>query len=780
VAIEITDSAAPVTFLGAFTVTSLPMTLTPNSGPPGTILSIAGSGFTPNITGWVWFDSNRDGVRNAGEPQVSVTTTSAGTFPAGVTLGAATVAAGDYLVLADIPGGEPKEAAATFTVTTPTLTPAPVSGPPGPPTIPIVLGGTNIVIGGTNYAPLTAGVVWMDIPGGTNIAGQRDAGEPFANVTTDGAGAFVGATFACPSVPGTVAGVVYNLQADIPAGGVVEVTNTFSVTSIGINNPITGAPGTVIAISGAGFPALQTGWAYLDSNPVNTTRDPVEAQIGFATTAAGEIPGGLTLTVPAGTAVGSYFVRFDVATNTAVVAVPFTVPAPTGTVTIPPTGPGTIITVAGTGFAVNTAGNVWVDLPGGTANVRDPLEPQVAVLSDATGIIPATVLSVPPLPGAAGAGVNYPVLFDVPAGLPIESSPNYTVVSTINIAPIAGPIGTPIAITGGGFPANATGFLYLDIDASGTRNAGDVVSALITCDANGTIPGTVSLTVPVGAPSSLNVYAEIPTAGGNAATRAFTVQVPTFALTPTSGPAGTVITISGTNFVLSTAGFVWFDSNSDGVRDAGETQVAVTTTAAGAIPAGTTLTAPSVEVDTYPVQADIPTGGAVEASATFTVITEGPRPDWVTTIITKIDAIAAKLDAPNGTFYTFVKDWFMTIEGKLDNTTYGLEAIKNAIDDIEVGGGGLASSAWSQTLAAGASIPIVPSGTTPILGTLSIQSTGTGYDVDVFYTGTTWITIVESGARNASYPLSGFGLRIVNDTRYSMIVTYAVVYHKGP
>ena len=71
----------------------------------------------------------------------------------------------------------------------------------------------------------------------------------------------------------------------------------------------------------------------------------------------------------------------------------------------------------------------------------------------------------------------------------------------------------------------------------------------------------------------------------------------------------------------------------------------------------------------------------------------------------KLNAIEAKLDA-GGTFYTFVNDWFTTIGGKLDaiktktetinwtevaaigakldNSTYGLQAIKTAIDAINV------------------------------------------------------------------------------------------------
>jgi hypothetical protein len=45
------------------------------------------------------------------------------------------------------------------------------------------------------------------------------------------------------------------------------------------------------------------------------------------------------------------------------------------------------------------------------------------------------------------------------------------------------------------------------------------------------------------------------------------------------------------------------------------------------------------------------------------------------------------------------------------------------------------------------------------LGTLGIYSTAAGYSVDV-HTGTEWISVVTSGSTNASYPVSGVGLRI--------------------
>jgi len=94
------------------------------------------------------------------------------------------------------------------------------------------------------------------------------------------------------------------------------------------------------------------------------------------------------------------------------------------------------------------------------------------------------------------------------------------------------------------------------------------------------------------------------------------------ALYPDDGPPGEVITVDGSSFTVSTAGYVWFDSDIDGNRDTGEPYVSVTTTATGALPAGVTLTVPTVPRGTYEVQADIPSGSTIEAYDIFTVTPE--------------------------------------------------------------------------------------------------------------------------------------------------------------
>jgi hypothetical protein len=750
-------------------------TLTPNSGPVGTIFTISGTGFTPNISGDVWFDTNGNGVKDAGEPQLVVNTNAAGVIVGTPQLGVPAGAAGVENVEFDIPAGGTTELTVTFGVTTPALTLTPNNGRPG--TV------VTVTETGTGFAPNTAGVVWFD----TDSDGVLDAGEPAVAVTTTVTGTLpAGVTLIVPLVPDAN----YPVQGDIPAGGAIEAFTNFNVDPAITLTPANGPPGTVIAVTGAGFAATQLGWVFFDTNN-DTVRDPTEPQVGLSTTATGAIPAGITLTAPSVGAGAVRPVQADLPAGAGIEAsANFTEATPAITLT-PNTGiPGTLVTVAGTGFALNTAGFVWFDIA--NLGVRDAGEPQVAVTTTATGTIPAGItLNIPAITAAL-----LPVQADIPTGgAIIEATANFTVTVGITLTPNTGAIGTPFTVAGGGFAAAAVGSVWFDTDSDGVFDAGEP-SVAVTTDANGSIPAGVSLTVPSVAAGARPVQADLPAGGGIEAFANFTVSGTVIAVTPTSGPAGTVITITGTNFLPSAAGFVWFDIANLGVRDAGEPQVAVTTTAAGAIPAGTTLTIPTVAAGVYPVQADIPTGGAIEAFANFTVTTAPPSPEpaWVTTIINKIDAIEAKLDM-HGTFYTFVDNWFTTIKGyvqvinwaditaikaEINNTDHGLAAIKTAIDAIGVGGGGVQSaSATGVGLLRNASSEIIPVGTEAFWGQLTVQSTYAGYNIEV-WDGNSWAPVVPSGTVAHSVALSGFGLRILNDTFYTITVDYVFVYHSAP
>jgi len=64
-------------------------------------------------------------------------------------------------------------------------------------------------------------------------------------------------------------------------------------------------------------------------------------------------------------------------------------------------------------------------------------------------------------------------------------------------------------------------------------------------------------------------------------------------------------------------------------------------------------------------------------------------------------------------------------------------------------------------------------------GQLTVQSTRAGYNIEV-YDGDSWLPVVPSGTVAHSVALSGFGLRILNDTYYAITVDYVFVYHSAP
>ncbi len=294
---------------------------------------------------------------------------------------------------------------------------------------------------------------------------------------------------------------------------------------------------------------------------------------------------------------------------------------------------GTVITVTGSGYTINASGYIWFDTDGD--GTRDGEEPQTAVTILSNGSIPSgTTLTAP----STTPGLYY-VKADIPSGGAIEANATFYC-PQIALSVSSGPPGTVVTITGNYFRPNTYGYVHFDTNKNGLRDAGEPSSAFIQTTATGYLPSGITLTIPGTASGSYNIIANIPTSLPYVdASAPFTVIAlnPAISLSPASGYTGTVITISGNDFTTSTAGYIWFDIDGDNIIDAGEPQTAVTTTASGTIPSGTTLTAPLVTPGAYQVRADIPNGGSVEASATFNFLITiflSPSSGSVGTVIT--------------------------------------------------------------------------------------------------------------------------------------------------
>jgi hypothetical protein len=243
--------------------------------------------------------------------------------------------------------------------------------------------------------------------------------------------------------------------------------------------------------------------------------------------------------------------------------------------------------------------------------------------------------------------------------------------------------------------ANQTIQIYFDNTLKITVNA----------TAAGALPSGTNFTVPDAIAGAHNVRALDVYTSTYTPNATFTVNSPSITLSPTEGQVGQSIDVTGTNFKQNATVNIYFDST-----------LVRTASANGTGHLTTNLTIPSVLPGVYTVNAS---DSVNYATATFNVYGTG----GIDTVQAMLNAIEAKLDQ-YGSFWNFTNTWFTTIsnklgtftgtdtvatllydiktsvsamnltdiaiiktyvidiEAKLDNSTYGLAAIKTAVDAI--------------------------------------------------------------------------------------------------
>jgi len=350
-------------------------------------------------------------------------------------------------------------------------------------------------------------------------------------------------------------------------------------------NPPSGPVGTLITITGSGFPA-STGGSVI-STGVSTWLI-TEPDGTFST----------TLTVPQNVPGGNYPIRADFPIGEPTEAsATFTVE---GSLTLSPASgaPSTSFTVAGIGFPANASGRVFID--GNRNNAWDPGESYQDLVTTPTGTFPPVGLTVPPVQ----FGPCY-VYAQFPSGS-TKASAVFWVTSQITLNTTSGPTSTTIWVTGTGFAPSTSG----NVTLAGTTKS-------VTTSPTGTF--FTSITVPTVPGGNHSVGADIPSGGSQEASADFTV-VPQITLSPMAGRAGTNVSISGTGFRERTAGRVFCDVNRNGRYDSGEPSLDVMTT----LLSGTFTETLRVPVGTpagyYDISADCPIGSPIEDSETFRVV----------------------------------------------------------------------------------------------------------------------------------------------------------------
>jgi gliding motility-associated-like protein len=271
-------------------------------------------------------------------------------------------------------------------------------------------------------------------------------------------------------------------------------------------SPTSGAVGTTVTITGTNFSTTPSNNAVL----FNTTSAAVSASTSTT----------ITTTVPTGATTGRISVTVGCLTNQSLTNFTIGTPVlPTITSFTPPSGPvGTMVTITGTNFST-TAANNTVAFNGTTA----------VVTASTTTSITTTVPT-----GATTGTITVTV-----AGNTATSATNFTVTPPLptitSFTPTSGTVGTTVIITGTNFDPTAINNI---VAFNGTTA---VVTASTTT--------SITTTVPTGATTGTITVA----VAGNTATSAtnfiVTPPLPTVtSFTPTSGPVGTTVTITGTNF----------------------------------------------------------------------------------------------------------------------------------------------------------------------------------------------------------------------------------------
>ncbi len=558
--ISATDHASN-TASALFTVVST-IALSPTSGPVGTLETVSGTGF-----------AGASGITVSWTPaatECTATSTATGDFSCSFDIPIAT--AGSHTVVAT--DSSTNTATNVFVVTSDLIFSPNTSG---------IVGSTQTVDGYGYAATSTITVTWSPSGAGTLCTATSDSLGSFScsltiptanqgahTVTAKDASANTGTTTftVLPSVSvsptsgivgssATVEGNGYTSGASVTVswsaastltctvGSVVSATGTWSCT---FTVPHT-AQGTytITATESSGSPSSAV--TSFTVNPALSI-SPTTAIVGdhwtwFATGFAS----GASISIVVTWAPGTYSCSGSVASNgdfTCVFSFPIP-PTPAGTylstatdsasntattnITIVPSlglsaSSGTVgttgIIAAGYGFAAGSSVHVtWS--PGGSA--------LCSATTDSAGSFTCTY-TVPH--GVAGAHTI--TATDSASPTPNTATATFTVLPSIALGTTSGPVGTSVTVTGEGFAGSAS-------ISVGWSPSGSLCSA--TSSSVGDF--TCSFTVPLAHQGNHAVTASD---GTNSASALFSVN-PTLTISPTSGPVGTVVLVSGTGYGAS-------------------------------------------------------------------------------------------------------------------------------------------------------------------------------------------------------------------------------------
>jgi hypothetical protein len=444
--------------------------------------------------------------------------------------------------------------------------------------------GSSVTVSGSGYARSSALTLnYSATPITTCTSGS---------LTSSAAGAFSCAF----TIPASVAGS-HTLKA---SDGTNTATALFTVDPHVTLSISTGTVGASVTVTGTGFDGLALFTVTWDASPVVCT--------GSSTDSLGDLT--CTFDVPESTA-GTHTVMAAESTNSA--NAPFTV-NPSVTVN-PTTGPvGTAVTITGLGFAGTTSATVsW-----------DSTTALCTSSTNATGGIVCDT-HVPSSP----VGSN---TISITQGA-FAPTAAFTVTSTFSLSVSQGIVGTVVTLVGNGLAAS-TSYRYCLQSTQSACPPG----ASFTTDPHGTIPAGTTLTIPSTPPGSY--YVDVSLVATLVVSAPFTVTSASLSLVPTSGPVGTSVVLSGSDFVPSTT----YDYCLQATQAAcGVGAATFSSDGSGNVPAGVDLVVPATPGGIQDV--DVSQGSTLITFAPFTITSQLVLSPTSGTVGSSVLATANGLDA---------------------------------------------------------------------------------------------------------------------------------------
>ncbi|MEM2759964.1 MAG: IPT/TIG domain-containing protein [Nitrososphaerales archaeon] len=484
-----------------FTVTApqVQITLTPNSGPPGTVVTVVGSNFGASKTITIKFDNNPITTIPS-----AVMTTSTGTFSSTITVPSNTPS-GAHTVTATDNSSPARSASATFTVGTTTsgLTISPTSGAPG----------TVVTVSGNNFAANTSITINFD-------------NNPLTTVVSSGTGSF-SRTITIPSNAIQGSHIISATDGTKTESAIFTVTTAASGITL---SPSSGPIGTVVTVSGNNFAVNTSITIRFDNNPITTSPSSiVSSNTGSFST---------TITIPNNAAVGSHIISATDGTKTE--SATFAVAATS--ITLSPTSgiAGSTVSVSGTGF---TAGASITIKFGSITLVTTPS----SVVASSSGTFTATIV----IPSTATTG-NQVITASDTAGKTSTATFNVLVSGTIILSPTAGNRGTSVTVTGSNFNPSSTITISFDHTALTTN------PSTVTTSVTGTF--TATITIPITASTGARTITATDSEGRSGAAIFTVAAAGVITLSPNNGISGTEVTVTGSNFTANTRVTIKFNT----------------------------------------------------------------------------------------------------------------------------------------------------------------------------------------------------------------------------